>query len=140
MELLMKKEIVKIQNIAKGEFPFNHVVKAGEFLFLTSQLSCDLVSGKLLKGSIAEQTHNAMVNIAFLLDNAGSSIENIVDVTVYLRNTDDFDEMNSAYKDFFKSGEEPARVVVKAESPLDGVDVEIKVTAIIDSHGDNDES
>lgn len=127
----MKKEIVQIKGLPKGNLPLSHVVKAGCMLYLTSQLSCDLVTGEILKGSIKEQTRNALENIKYLLENANSSMRNIVDVTIYMRNPDDFSDMNSIYREYFKSGEEPARVVVKAESPLEDVDIEIKVTALI---------
>ena len=52
----MKKEIVKINGINKPKSPFNHVVKAGNFLFLSSQLSVDLKTNKILSGNITEQT------------------------------------------------------------------------------------
>jgi len=131
----LKKEIVHVVGMPEGTFPFSHVVKAGNMLYLTSQLSCNLLIGERLEGSIQVQTRNALENIKYLLDNANSSMHNIVDVTVYLRNLDDFDGMNQVYKTYFVPGEEPARVVVRAESPLDGVDIEIKVTALVNDAG-----
>ena len=71
-----------------------------------------------------------MENIKYLLENVNSSIKNIVDVTVYIKNLNDFHAFNDVYKEYFISGEEPARVVVKAESPLKDIDVEIKVIAL----------
>lgn len=127
----MKKEIVQVKGLSKGKLPFSHVVKAGYILYLTSQLSCDLITGEILKGPIKEQTRNTLENIKYLLENANSSLQNIVDVTIYMRNLDDFSDMNYIYREYFKSGEEPARVVVKAESPLENIDIEIKVTALI---------
>jgi Putative translation initiation inhibitor, yjgF family len=135
-EKLMKKEIVQVKGLPKSKHPFSHVVKAGCNLYLTSQLSCDLITGEILKGSIKEQTRNALENIKYLLENANSSMQNIVDVTIYIRKLDDFSDMNNVYKEYFKSGEEPARVVVKAESPLEDVDIEIKVTALINDEAE----
>ena len=126
----MKKEIVHIKNMPKSSLPFNHIVKVGNTLYLTSQLSCNLITGEILKGSIKEQTRNAMENIKYLLENANSSMDNIIDVTIYIRNLNDFQAMNDIYRKYFKSGEEPARVVVKAESPLENIDVEIKAIAL----------
>jgi len=126
----MKKEVIYLKDMPKSNLPFNHVVKAGNTLYLTSQLSCNLITGEILVGSIQEQTRNAMENIKYLLENANSSIKNIVDVTVYIKNLDNFHAFNDIYKEYFISGEEPARVVVKAESPLENIDVEIKVIAL----------
>jgi 2-iminobutanoate/2-iminopropanoate deaminase len=127
----MKKEIIKIKDIPQSDLPFSLVVKAGEFLYLTSQLSCNLITGERLKGPIQEQTRNAMENIKYLLDSANSSMDNIIDVTIYMRNLDDFAAMNEVYKKYFKPNEGPARVTVKAESPLQDVDIEIKVIALV---------
>jgi hypothetical protein len=44
----LKKEIIKVDGIQKPSSPFNHVVKAGDFLFLTSQLSADLRTNKII--------------------------------------------------------------------------------------------
>jgi len=127
----MKKEIVNIKDMPKSNLPFNHVVKAGNTLYLTSQLSCNLITREILKGSIKDQTRNAMENIKYLLEKANSSMENILDVTIYMRNLNDFHAVNDVYREYFAFGEEPARVVVKAESPLENIDIEIKATALI---------
>lgn len=55
----MKKEIVKIKGIIAPPSPFSHVVKAGNFIFLSSQLSADLKNHKILGGNIHEQTKQA---------------------------------------------------------------------------------
>ncbi len=52
----MKKEIVAIPGIKTPDTGFNHVVRAGDFLFLTSQLSANLETGELLPGDITAQT------------------------------------------------------------------------------------
>lgn len=127
----MKKEIVKIKGLAKPPSPFNHVVRAGNLLFLSSQLSVDLKQHKLLGGTVTEQTRQALENIKFLLESSDSKMSDIVKVVVYMRDVRDFDEMNKVYRQYFKDGEEPARVAIQAQSPLPGIDIEIEVTAAI---------
>jgi enamine deaminase RidA (YjgF/YER057c/UK114 family) len=63
----MKKEVMKIPGVPKPPSPFNHVVKAGNFLFLSSQLSVDLHTHTLLKGTTAEQTRQALKILNFSL-------------------------------------------------------------------------
>ena len=126
----MKKEIVHIPGLPQPSGPYNHVVKAGHTLYLTSQLSCDLIGDKLLCGTIEEQTQRALENVKFLLEHAGSSMDQILDVTVFMKNLDDFARMDAVYRQFFTPGEEPARVTVRAESPVPGIEIEIKVTAL----------
>jgi len=126
----MKKHIPTIPGLAKPPSPFNHVVEANGFLFLSSQLSVDLHTHTLLTGSMAEQTKQSLENIKFLLESSGSSMSAVVDVAIYMRDVSQFDEMNKVYRTYFKDGEEPARVTVQAPSPLPGIDIEVKVVAV----------
>ncbi len=126
----MKKEVVSIRGIKRSDLPFSHVVRAGNTLYLTSQLSCDLRTGEAIPGDVATQTRNALENVKFLLQEAGSSMENVVKVVIYLRHASHFDEMNGVYKEYFEAGFEPARVTVVAASPIDGIDIELEVTAV----------
>jgi len=127
----LKKEIPTIDGVRKPDLPFSHVVKAGNFLFLTSQLSADLRTNRIIRGTIEQQTKRALDNIQFLLQASGSTMDDIVKTVIYMRDISDFKEMNAAYRKYFKEGEEPARATVQAPSPIEGIDVEIEVTAVI---------
>ena len=126
----MKKEVLKIKGVSKPNSPFSHVVKAGGFLFVTSQLSCDLKTGMIIGGTIKEQTERALKNLSFLLEASGSSMDQVVMVRVYMRDVSKFSEMDSIYRKYFKDGEEPARTTVQAQDPIEGVDIEIEATAV----------
>ena len=125
----MKKEVMIIQGISKPNLPFNHVVKAGGFLFLTSQLSVNIKTGDIKNGTIVEQTQQSLENVKFLLSHCGATMDDIVKVVIYMRNLKDFDKVNQVYRKYFTQGNEPARVAVQAISPIDGVDIEIEVVA-----------
>ncbi len=127
----MKKELIKIKGIKTPTAPFNHVVKAGNFLFLSSQLSADLKTNKILGGDIITQTRNTLENIKFLLESCNATMEDIIKVVIYLRNTNDFDKMNQVYQEYFTKGQEPARVTIQAPSPIKNIDIEIEVIALL---------
>ncbi|MHA2036014.1 MAG: RidA family protein [Promethearchaeota archaeon] len=127
----MKKEIIKINTIKSPDGPFNHVVKGGNLLFLTSQLSADLNTNKILKGDITEQTRIAMENIKFLLESSGSTMNDILKVVVYMRKVKEFDKMNRVYSEYFEKGQEPARVTIQAKSPIKNIDIEIEAIALL---------
>ena len=128
----MKKEIIQVKGIIVPPSPFNHIVKAGNFIFLSSQLSADIKIHKILDGDIKKQTKQALENIKFLLESAGSSMDNIVKCVIYMKDVKKhFDVMNEVYSTYFKEGKEPARVTVQALSPIDKIDIEIEATAII---------
>jgi len=123
------KKIIAVDGVKKPDSPFNHVVRAGDFIFLTSQLSTDLRTNKIIGGTVEEQTDRALCNVRLLLQAAGSTMDDVVKVTVYMRDVGKFAEMNAAYRRHFKPGEEPARTTVQAQSPIDGVDVELDIIA-----------
>lgn len=127
----MKKEIIDVSGVRAPESPFNHVVRAGKLLFLTSQLSANLRTGRILGGTIVEQTSQALENVEFLLESCGATMDDIVKVVIYMRDVSHFDEMNRVYRQYFTKGQEPARVTIQAPSPIDGVDIEIEVIAVL---------
>lgn len=126
----MNKEIVKINGIENRPGIFHHVVRANGFLFLSSQLSCDLKTGKIITGDIREQTKRTMDNIKFLLESCGSSMEDIVKIVIYMRDTKRRKEINDVYAGYFEPGTEPAKVSVQAPSPVPGIDIEVEATAL----------
>ena len=127
----MKKEIINVKGIVAPPSPFNHIVRAGNFIFLSSQLSVDLRTNKIISGNISNQTKQTLENIKFLLESANSSIDNIVKVVIYMKDVkNDFYAMNKVYCKYFKNGEEPARVTIQALSPIDEIDIEIEVVAL----------
>lgn len=126
----MKKEIVKIDGINNRPGTFHHVVRANGFLFLSSQLSCDLKTGEIISGGIKEQTKRTMDNIRFLIESSGSKMEDIVKIVIYMRDTKHRKDINEVYAQYFKPGTEPAKVSIQAHSPVPGIDIEIEATAV----------
>ncbi len=127
----MKKEVIVISGVKAPDSPINHAVKSGNLLFLASQLSADLKTGKIIGGDIAEQTKHALENVKFLLESCGSGLDHILKAVVYMRDVGDFDKMDHVYREYFKKGLEPARVTIQSASPINGIDIEIEVTALI---------
>lgn len=126
----MQKEVVKIDGINNRPGTFHHVVKAGGFLFLSSQISCDLKTGETIKVNIKAQTKRTMDNIKFLLESCGSSMNDIVKIVIYMRDTKYRREINEVYAGYFEHGTEPAKVSIQASSPVPGIDIEIEATAV----------
>ena len=125
----MKKKVITIPGITEPDLPFNHAIQAGRFLFLTSQLSSDLKTGKIKGGTIVEQTRQSLDNIKFLLESCGATMDDIVKTVIYMRDLKDFDKVNEVYCKYFTKGSEPARVAMQAISPLESIDIEIEVVA-----------
>jgi 2-iminobutanoate/2-iminopropanoate deaminase len=129
--LVMKKEIIVVDNLPKSSLPYSHCVKAGNFLFTAGQVGVDPTNGKLKGSSIKEQTEQALTNMTNVLKAAGSSMEHVVKTTVFISDFKDFEEMNKVYARFFPTNQ-PARSTVQVVL-YDGFKVEIEATAIIPS-------
>ena len=84
--------------------------------------------GELAQGGIAEQTHQVFANLQAVLEEAGSSLQHVIKTTVFIKDMNDFAELNSIYASYF--GEhKPARSTVEVARLPKDVKVEIEVIA-----------
>ena len=110
--------------------PFNHAVRAGDFLFVTGQMpTLKNNNAKLVDGGIEAQTHQVMKNLLEVLNAAGSSLEKVIFARVYLVNFGDFDKMNSVYASYFAEDKLPARTCIGVTGLAVGASVEIDFIA-----------
>jgi len=87
-------------------------------------------TGELVEGDIAAQTHQVFANLKAVLEAAGSSLDNVVKTTVFMKDMNDFVAMNEVYASHF--GEhKPARSAVEVARLPKDVKVEIEVIAIV---------
>lgn len=112
----MTKEIIFTEKAPKPIGPYSQAIKVGPFLFGSGQIPIDPLTGQVTNGGIKEQTKRVMENIKALIEAAGYSMENIVKVTVFIKDLKYFNEFNEVYAKYFK--EPPARTTVQvAELP-----------------------
>lgn len=124
----MKKEIVDTPAAPPAKGPYSIAVAYGGLLFISGQIPADPVTGDILKGTVEEQTRLVMKNLARILDDAGSSLDNVLKVNLYLGDMDHFSRVNEVYSTFFKYAC-PARTCIQAgRLPFD-IAVEIDVIA-----------
>ena len=110
--------------------PYSQAIIAGEFVFTAGQIPMDPVTGRLLEGDIQEQTRQVLSNVKAVLQAAGTSLDKVVKVTVFLQDMGDFKAMNEVYAEFFVR-EPPARSAIQAAALPLGVGVEIEAIALI---------
>ena len=121
-------EYIKSDKAPKAVGPYSQAVKVGSFLFISGQIAINPETGKLEGKTVAEQTARVLKNIEAILREAGFSKNNVVKTTVYLKDIDDFAEMNRVYSEFF--GEhKPARATVEVSNLPLGALVEIEAVA-----------
>lgn len=126
----MTKEIISAKDAPKAIGPYSAGVRAGNMIFTAGQLGIDPLSGQFVSDEVVEQTRQALKNLQAILEAAGSSLDNVVKTTVFLRDMNDFGEMNAVYAEFFTDNF-PARSAVQvARLPKDAA-VEIEGIALV---------
>lgn len=110
--------------------PYSQAVKANGFVFVSGQIALDPVTNTLVTGDVGFQTDRVLKNLAGILGAAGSSMENILRATVFLKNMGDFAAMNEVYARYFPTSP-PARSTVEVARLPKDVLVEIDVIAVV---------
>ena len=123
----MRKELVKA-GAAPINLPFSPGIKFGDLIFVSGQGPTDQ-NGKVLLGDIKSQTNTTLENFRGVLIAARSGLEYVLQTTVYLRDLNDYSDMNEAYSTFFPDPK-PARTTVRADLLL-GMRVEIQGIAYV---------
>lgn len=126
----MEKKIVKSDEAPKAIGPYSAGVRVGNFVYTAGQLGIDPQTGDFVPGGIEAETRQALKNLKAVLEAAGSSLDQVVKTTVFLKDMNDFGAMNQVYAQFFTENF-PARSAVQvARLPKDG-SVEIEAVAVL---------
>ena len=124
-------ETITTQNAPGAIGPYSQAIRAGSLLFVSGQIPLDPVTGQMVEGSIAAQTHRVFQNLGAILEAAGTSFDQVVRTTVYLADMNDFAAMNEVYGTYFSSPA-PARATVQAARLPRDARVEIDVIAALE--------
>ena len=124
----MPRKVVFTSNAAKPPAAYSQAVRAGGLVFVSGTAPHDPATGAIVGTTVQEQTRQCLVNIAAILEAAGSSIDNIVSVTIVLADEDDFAGMNEEYLRWFPSNP-PARQGAKLPARIPGLKVSIAAIA-----------
>jgi aminoacrylate peracid reductase len=109
--------------------PYSPAVKAGGFIYLSGTLAQDAAGAIVGKGDVSDQTRRVIERMREILTAAGSSLDQVVAVTVYLKNAADFAVMNEAYKAHWPANP-PTRTTVIADLVLPDALVEMSMIAV----------
>ena len=125
------RQAVATPSAPKAIGPYSQAIRAGSLLFVSGQIPLDPVTGQMVEGSIAAQTHRVFQNLGAILEAAGASFDQVVRTTVYLADMNDFAAMNEVYGTYFSSPA-PARATVQAARLPRDARVEIDVVASLE--------
>jgi len=112
--------------------PYSPGIAVNDFLFTSGQIALNPKNNEIIKGGIKAQTRRVIQNLKMIILSAGGKIENTIKTTVYLKNLDDFQEMNDVYAQFFKN--KPARSTVEVKRLPKNALIEIEAIVFL-NHG-----
>jgi 2-iminobutanoate/2-iminopropanoate deaminase len=121
MDLRWIKETITTEEAPSAVGPYSQATAAGPLVFISMQLGLAPASKELAGNDIASQTTQALENLASILEASCSSLDQVLKVTVYLKDMALFKEFNSSYGRFFNENP-PARAAVQVASlPLNAL-------------------
>jgi len=125
---MTERKAIHSENAPKAIGPYSQAMLVGSTLYISGQFGIDPATGKLVEGTAADQARRALENIEVILEKAGMSLLDVVQVQVLLADIKDFAEVNKVYKEFF-SEPYPARAAYQAAALPANAKIEIIATA-----------
>ncbi|KAK3634023.1 hypothetical protein LTR56_015491 [Elasticomyces elasticus] len=135
-----KRVVLTDKAPAPREGVLNQAIVAGGTVYCSGQIAVDPATGKVVEGGVVEHTvnmpnpsgipHQIIKNLTAVLEAAGTSIDNVVKVNIFIADIKDFNAMNEVYMQYW--GEtKPARSCIQAQPPVAGLPVEIECIAVM---------
>lgn len=126
----MSREIVQSDKAPKAIGPYAQAIRANGFVYTAGQIAIGPESGEIVEGGIQAQTRQVFANLAAVLQAAGTSLDQAIKATVFLRYMSDFAAMNEVYAEYLGSAT-PARSTVAVGELPRGALVEIDLVALV---------
>ncbi|MEM7658188.1 MAG: RidA family protein [Bacteroidota bacterium] len=120
------KEIIQTDQAPAPIGPYSQAVKVGSVYYFSGQIAIDPANGQLVQDSLEAETRQVMANIGAILESVGLNFSHIAKSSIFLKDMDDFGEINGIYGSYFE-GDFPARETVQVARLPKDVRVEISV-------------
>ncbi|MDH3748194.1 MAG: RidA family protein [Gammaproteobacteria bacterium] len=119
----MSKEAISSSNAPAAIGTYSQAIRAGDLVFLSGQIPLDPITMNVVDGDFEARARQVFENLTAVAEAAGGSLQNIVKLTIFLTDLDNFATVNSVMELYFEQPY-PARAAVGVASLPKGVDVE----------------
>ncbi len=126
----MDKTMIQTKNAPAAIGPYAQAVRVGNLIFTSGQLPVNPTTGELLTDDIEAETRQCLENVKAILEEAGSSLDHAVKLTVFIKDMNQFSKINEVYATYFP-GDKPARSCVEVARLPKDVNIEIEAIAVI---------
>ena len=125
------RKAMQIKGAPAPEGPYSQAILSNKTLYISGQIPMDPITGELKTEDIKTATNQVLKNITSLLNAAEMTLKNVVKCSIFLKDMNDFNQVNEVYQNFF-TGVPPARETVEVSKLPLNVNIEISCIAIID--------
>jgi 2-iminobutanoate/2-iminopropanoate deaminase len=124
------RELIQTDNAPNAVGTYSQAVSAGGFLYTSGQVGINPLTGEMVSGNTKEQCLQVLKNILAILEARNLSLVNIVKLNVFLKDLNDFRDLNDTFVDFFGKTNFPARSTIEVAGLPLGARVEIDCIAV----------
>lgn len=118
------------KNVMKPVGPYSHIAKVGTFITISATAGVDPATGELAGSDVTSQTKQILNSFSLMLASVGSDFEHILHINVFLKDMEDFSEMNAAYAEVMGNNR-PARTTISVTGlPKPGALLTMNLTAV----------
>jgi 2-iminobutanoate/2-iminopropanoate deaminase len=127
---MAEKKIISTNRAPAAIGPYSQAVIVNGFVFVAGQIGLVPGNRKMITGGVEAQAKQALDNLTAILEEAGTSLDNVVKVTIFLKDLDHFQQVNEVYAKYF-TNDQPARSTVQVSRLPATADVEIEAIAVM---------
>ena len=129
------KSIVNTPHAPLPIGPYNQATAYNGLLFVSGQIALDPATGELVLDDIEAETHRVLKNVQAILEAAGSSLQQVLKATVFVKDMGMFSRINAVYATYFLPEFAPARELVQVSELPKYTNIEISVVAVTGDDG-----
>ncbi|NDV17328.1 RidA family protein [Muricauda sp. TY007] len=124
------KKIINTSKAPAPIGPYNQAVLIKDTLYISGQIPIDPTTGELVKDDIKAETRQSMENLRAILEEAGMTFEHVIKSSIFIKDMNQFAQINEVYGTYFDADTAPARETVEVANLPKFVNVEISMIAI----------
>ena len=126
----MANQVIHTENAPAAIGPYSQAVKAGNLLFVSGQVPFVPETMEIVEGDVKAQTAQSLKNLQAILKEAGADFSNVVKTTLFMKDMNEFAQINEVYAEYFGENK-PARACVEVARLPKDVKVEIELIAVL---------
>lgn len=126
----MANQVIHTDNAPAAIGPYSQAIKAGNLLFVSGQVPFVPETMEIVEGDVKAQTAQSLKNLQAILKEAGADFSNVVKTTVFIKDMNEFGQINEVYAEYFGENK-PARACVEVARLPKDVKVEIELIAVL---------